>query len=189
MKLNEIKEAIEAKKEEERKAAAVVTPIECDGVKAENPLDGLELVNLDGVEDNTLFLIADVAYRTAGIRSSRLVIADPRKEIGNMIAYLLDNDAKNARQRLDWLKTYVTVINRLVQSNIEAGICSEVIDAILDLRKESAEEVAYRLLKQAKGNIAQAMEASKQEGRELPKWVFNKALERLTAEIFAKMAG
>ena len=189
MKLNEIKEAIEAKKAEERKAASAVAPIECEGVQANDPLDGLELCNLDGVEDNTLFLIADVAYRTAGIRSSRLVIADPRKEVGNMISYLLDGDAKNARQRLEWLKTYVTTINRLVQLNIETGICSEVVDAVLDLRKESAEEVAYRTLKQAKGNIAQAIELSKKEGRELPKWVFNKALERLTAEIFAKMAG
>ena len=188
MKLNEIKAAIEAKKQEERKAAAVVAPIECDGVQANDPLDGLELVNLDGVEDNTLFLIADVAYRTAGIRSSRLVIADPKKEIGNMISYLLDNDAKNARQRLEWLKTYVTVINRLVQLNVESGVCSEVIDAILDLRKESAEEVAYRTLKQAKGNITNAIELAKKEGRDLPKWVFNKALERLTAEIFAKMS-
>ena len=188
MKLNEIKEAIEAKKIEERKAAAAVAPIECDGVQANDPLDGLELCNLDDVEDNTLFLIADVAYRTAGIRSSRLVIADPRKEIGNMISYLLDNDAKNARQRLEWLKTYVTTINRLVQLNVEAGICSEVIDAVLDLRKETAEEAAYRALKQAKGNVAQAIELAKSEGRELPKWVFNKALERLTAEIFAKMA-
>lgn len=189
MKLNDIKNAIEAKKAEERKAAAAVAPIECDGVQANDPLDGLELVNLDGVEDNTLFLIADVAYRTAGIRSSRLVIADPRKEIGNMISYLLDNDAKNAKQRLDWLKTYVTVINRLVQLNIETGVCSDVVDAVLDLRKESAEEIAYRALKAAKGNITAAMELAKKEGRELPKWVFNKALEKLTAEIFAKMAG
>lgn len=188
MKLNEIKEAIEAKKAEERKAAAVVTPIECDGVKANDPLDGLELCNLDGVSDSTLFLIADVAYRTAGIRSSRLVISDPQKEVGNMIAYLLDNDAKNARQRKEWLKTYVTTINRLVQLNTETGVCSDVVDAVRDLRTESAEEVAYRLLKQAKGNIANAMELSKNEGRELPKWVFNKALERLTAEIFAKMS-
>lgn len=189
MKLNEIKNAIEAKKEEERKAAAAVAPIECDGIKANDPLDGLELVNLDGVEDNTLFLIADVAYRTAGIRSSRLVIADPKKEIGNMISYLLDGDAKNAKQRLEWLKTYVTVINRLVQLNIETGVCSDVVDAVLDLRKESAEEIAYRALKAAKGNITAAMELAKKEGRELPKWVFNKALERLTAEIFAKLAG
>lgn len=189
MKLNDIKSAIEAKKAEERKASAVVAPIECEGVKPVDPLDGLELVNLDGVEDNTLFLIADVAYRTAGIRSSRLVIADPRKEIGNMISYLLDNDAKNAKQRLEWLKTYVTVINRLVQLNLETGVCSDVVNAVCDLRKESAEEVAYRTLKQAKGNIANAIELSKKEGRDLPKWVFNKALERLTAEIFAKMAG
>ena len=188
MKLNEIKAAIEAKKQEERKAAAVVAPIECDGVQANDPLDGLELVNLDGVEDNTLFLIADVAYRTAGIRSSRLVIADPKKEVGNMISYLLDNEAKNAKQRLEWLKVYVETINRLVQLNIETGVCSDVVDAVLDLRKESAEEVAYRALKAAKGNITQAMELAKKEGRELPKWVFNKALERLTAEIFAKMA-
>lgn len=189
MKLNDIKMAIEQKKEEERKAAAVVAPIECDGVQANDPLDGLELVNLDGVEDNTLFLIADVAYRTAGIRSSRLVIADPKKEVGNMISYLLDGDSKNAKQRLEWLKTYVTTINRLVQLNIETGVCSDVVDAVLDLRKESAEEIAYRALKAAKGNISAAMELAKKEGRELPKWVFNKALERLTAEIFAKMAG
>lgn len=188
MKLNDIKNAIEAKKAEERKAAAVVAPIECDGVQANDPLDGLELVNLDRIEDNTLFLIADVAYRTAGIRSSRLVIADPKKEIGNMISYLLDGDAKNAKQRLDWLKTYVVTINRLVQLNIETGVCSDVVDAVLDLRKESAEDVAYRALKAAKGNISNAMELAKKEGRELPKWVFNKALERLTAEIFAKMA-
>ena len=188
MKLEDIKNAIEAKKAEERKAAAVA-PIECDGVQANDPLDGLELVNIERVENNALFLIADVAYRTAGIRSSRLVVADPRKEIGNMISYLLDTDAKNACQRLAWLKTYVTTVNRLVQLDIESGVCAKVIDAVRDLRKESAEELAYRLLKQAKGNVTQAMELSKKEGRDLPKWVFNKALEKLTTEIFAKMAG
>ena len=186
MKLNEIK----AKAEAERKAKEeAFKPITVEGVEApKDELDGLELVNLDGVEDRTLFLIADVAYRTAGIRTSRLVQSDPRKEIGGLIAYLLDDDAKNARQRREWLKTYVKAINRLVQINVEFGTPSEIIDAVADLRTESAEEIAYRLLKQAKGNVANAIELAKREGKELPKWVFNKALERLTAEIFAKMA-
>ena len=185
MKLNEIKNAIEAEKKAKEEAFA---PITVEGVKPADDLDGLELVNVDGVEDNTLFLIADVAYRTAGIRTSRLVQSDPRKEIGGLIAYLLDDDAKNARQRKDWLKVYVKTINRLVQVNVEFGTPSEVIDAVKDLRTESAEEVAYRLLKQAKGNVSSAIELAKKEGKDLPKWIFNKALERLTAEIFAKLA-
>ena len=185
MKLNEIKNAIESERKAKEEA---FKPIECDGVKPADDLDGLELVNLEGIEDHTLFLIADVAYRTAGIRTSRLVQSDPRKEIGGLIAYLLDGDAKNARQRKEWLKVYVTTINRLVQVNVEFGTPSAVIDAVRDLRTESAEEIAYRLLKQAKGNVSSAIELAKKEGKELPKWVFNKALERLTAEIFAKMA-
>ena len=186
MKLNEIKSAIESERKAKEEA---FKPITVEGVEApKDDLDGLELANLDGVEDMTLFLIADVAYRTAGIRTSRLVQSDPRKEIGGLIAYLLDDDAKNARQRKEWLKTYVKTINRLVQINVEFGTPSEVIDAVRDLRTESAEEIAYRLLKQAKGNVANAIELAKKEGKELPKWVFNKALERLTAEIFAKLA-
>ena len=188
MKLNEIKTAMERQKAEAVKAQAMVKPIECDGVRPVDELDGLELTNLDGVADATLFAIADIAYRTAGIRTSRLVQSDPRKEIGGLIAYLLDGDAKNARQRREWLKTYVHTINRLVQRNIEFGDISDILDAVADLRSESAEEVAYRLLKQARGSVVAAMEAAKKEGKELPKWVFNKALERLTAEIFAKMA-
>lgn len=188
LNINEIKQTLEAQKAEAVKASAMVKPIECDGIAPSDPLDGLELTNLDGVTDATLFLIADVAYRTAGIRTSRLVQSDPRKEIGGLIAYLLDSDAKNARQRSEWLKVYVLTINRLVHLNTEHGICSEVVDAVRDLRTESAEEVAYRLLKQARGSVVAAMEAAKKEGKELPKWVFNKALERLTAEIFAKMA-
>lgn len=186
MKLNDIKKNVEAKKEEERKAFA---PITVDGVTPADELDGLELVDLNGVSDPTLFLIADVAYRTAGIRTSRLVQSDPRKEIGGLIAYLLDDDAKNTRQRREWLKVYVKAINRLVQYNVEFGTPSEIVDAVADLRTESAEETAYRLLKEARGNVAAAIEAAKAAGKELPKWVFNKALERLTAEIFAKMAG
>jgi hypothetical protein len=186
MKLNEIKSAIEAKKEEERKAFA---PITVDGVKPDSSdLDGLELSNTDGVADSTLFLIADAAYRTAGIRTSRLVQSDPRKEIGGLIAYLLDDDAKNARQRREWLQVYVKTINRLIALNNETGVCSNVVDAVRHLRPESAEDIAYRLLKSARGNVANAIEQAKKEGREIPKWVFNKALERLTAEIFARMA-
>lgn len=188
LKLNEIKQAIEAKKAEEVKASASVKPVECDGIVDYDPLDGLELENLDGVSDATLFLIADVAYRTAGIRTSRLVQSDPKKEIGGLISYLLDSDAKNKRQRAEWLKVYVQTINRLVHLNAEHGICSEIVDAVRDLRTESAEEIAYRLLKQARGSVAMAMDSAKAEGKEIPKWVFNKALERLTAEIFAKMA-
>ena len=188
MKLNEIKEAIEAKKEEERKAAAVVAPIECDGVKAENPIDELELVDLNGIDNDVLFAIADIAYRVAGIRTSRLVQSDPQKEIGGMIAYLLDG-GKNPEQRKQWLVTYVECVNRLVRFERQENSIGCVLASVADLRKERPEERAYRLLKQAKGNIAQAIELSKKDGGELPKWVFNKALERLTAEIFAKMAG
>ena len=187
MNILEAKRKIDEMKATERKAIA---PIECDGVKPDNDsdLDGLELCSLNGVADSTLFLIADVAYRTAGIRTSRLVQSDPQKEIGGLIAYLLDGDAKNARQRKEWLKVYVTTINRLVQLNIETGVCSSVVDAIRDLKAESAEEAAYRLLKAARGSVAAAIEAAKKEGRDMPKWVFNRALEKLTAEIFAKMA-
>lgn len=185
MKLNDIKKTIDAERKAKEESFA---PISVEGIQPADELDGLELVNLDGVADPTLFLIADVAYRTAGIRTSRLVQSDPRKEIGGLVAYLLDDDAKNARQRREWLTVYVKTINRLVQLNVESGVCSEVVDAVRDLRTESAEEVAYRLLKQARGNVAKAIESAKAEGKELPKWVFNKALERLTAEIFAKMA-
>lgn len=185
MKLNEIKNAIDAERKAKEEAFA---PIDVDGVKPVDELDGLELVNLDGTADAVLFMIADIAYRTAGIRTSRLVQSDPRKEIGGLIAYLLDGDAKNARQRREWLKVYVKTVNRLVQLDKENGTCSDVMDAVRDLRAESAEEAAYRLLKAARGNVAAAIEAAKKEGRDLPKWIFNKALERLTAEIFAKMA-
>lgn len=181
MKITEIKSALEAKKEE------AFAPIDVDGVKPVDELDGLELVQLDGVNDPALFLVADVAYRAAGIRTSRLVQSDPRKEIGGLIAYLL-GDGRNPRQRREWLRTYVLVVNRLVQLENETGICSGVVDAVRDLRAESAEDVAYRLLKDARGNVANALEAAKKEGREIPKWVFNRALERLTAEIFARMA-
>ena len=64
-----------------------------------------------------------------------------------------------------------------------------IVEAVSDLKAESAEDIAYRFLKEARGNVSAAMEAAKQQGKEVPKWVFNKALERLTAEIFAKMAG
>lgn len=188
MKLNEIKEALEAKKEAERKATVAVAPIECDGVKAENPLDDLELADLNGINDDVLFAIADIAYRVAGIRTSRLVQSDPQKEIGGMIAYLLDG-GKNPEQRKQWLLPYVECVNRLVRFERQEQDISCVLAGVSDLRKEKPEERAYRLLKQAKGNVAHAIELSKRDGGELPKWVFNKALERLTAEIFAKMAG
>ena len=186
MKLNEIKSKIEAERKARVSIEATVMPVEgVEGVKPANDLEGLELVDTNGVDDATLFLIADVAYRVAGIRTSRLVQSDPKKEIGGLIAYLLDGDAKNARQRRAWLVTYVTCINRLVQN---ASALTAVLDSVRDLRTESAEEVAYRLLKQARGSVAKAIEQAKAEGREIPKWVFNRALEKLTAEIFSKMA-
>lgn len=192
MKLNEISAKIEAERKAKEELFAPISVAGIDGVAGVQPekdeLAGLELADLDGVADAVLFLIADLAYRTAGIRTSRLVQGDPRKEIGGLIAYLLDGDAKNTRQRRAWLKVYVQTINRLVNLDKEQGACSGVIAAIADLRTESAEEAAYRLLKGARGNVAAAIESAKAEGREIPKWIFNKALERLTAEIFANMA-
>ena len=188
MKLNEIKNAIEAKKAEEAKAMAAITPVECDGVVSKDPTEGLELADLNGIDENVLFAIADIAYRTAGIRTSRLVQSDPQKEIGGMIAYLLDSDAKNINQRKEWLVTYVECINRLVRFERAEGDLGCILAGIADLRKERAEDRAYRLLKAARGNIAEAIALSKRDGGELPKWVFNKALERLVAETFAKMA-
>lgn len=178
---------IKAKAEAERKAKEeAFKPITVDGVETpESELNGLELPDFSGVPSDVLFTIADIAYRVAGVRTSRLVQSDAEKEIGGLVAYLLDSDAKNARQRRQWLVTYVTCINRLVQN---ASALTGVLQSVRDLRAESAEDAAYRLLKQARGNVAKAIEQAKAEGREIPKWVFNKALERLTAEIFAKMA-
>lgn len=104
-----------------------------------------------------------------------------------MVAYLLDG-GKNASQREEWLKVYVVTINRLIADEQQTNAIQRVLASVADLRKEKAEDRAFRLLKQAKGNVAQAIELSKCDGGELPKWVFNKALERLVAETFAKMA-
>ena len=71
----------------ERKAIA---PIECDGVKPDNDsdLDGLELCSLNGVADSTLFLIADVAYRTAGGEFLQSAIEHPLRYIAEMLKRL-----------------------------------------------------------------------------------------------------
>lgn len=186
MNINEIKQQLEAEKKAREAAEATVMPVEgVEGVKPVDDLAGLELVDLNGVDDVVLFTVADIAYRVAGIRTSRLVQSDPKKEIGGLIAYLLEGNAKNARQRRAWLVTYVTCINRLVQN---ASALTGVLQSVRDLRAESAEDAAYRLLKCTHGRIAEAQALALKEGREVPKWVFNKALERLTAEIFAKMA-
>lgn len=181
---------IKAKAEAERKAKEeAFAPITVDGVNAPaNELDGLELPDFNGVPNDVLFTIADVAYRTAGIRTSRLVQSDAVKEIGGLVAYLLDSGAKNARQRAQWLIAYVKSVSRLVSIYRTTPTAFDILGVVADLKAESAEDIAYRLLKACRGSVAKAIEQAKEEGKELPKWVFNKALERLTAEIFAKMA-
>ena len=80
MKLNEIKNKMEAERKAKEEAFA---PITVDGVKApSSTLDGLELPDLSGIPSDVLFCIADISYRVAGIRTSRLVQSDPAKEIG-----------------------------------------------------------------------------------------------------------
>lgn len=181
---------IKAKAEAERKAKEeAFKPITVDGVETpDEVLHGLELPDFNGIPSDVLFAIADISYRVAGVRTSRLVQSDAEKEIGGLVSYLLDSDAKNKKQRETWLIAYVKSISRLVGFYRANPNAFDILGVVADLRAESAEEVAYRLLKQARGNVAVAIEAAKKEGKELPKWVFNKALERLTAEIFARMA-
>ena len=186
MKVYEIKNAIDA----ERKAKEdAFKPITVDGVETpDEVLHGLELPDFSGIPSDVLFAIADISYRVAGVRTSRLVQSDAEKEIGGLVAYLLDADAKNKKQRETWLIAYVNSVSRLVGTYRTNPTAFDILDVVADLRAESAEEVAYRLLKASRGNVAKAIEQAKTEGREIPKWVFNKALERLTAEIFARMA-
>lgn len=186
MKVYEIKAKVEA----ERKAKeAAFSPIAVDGVEtSDGVLHGLELSDFNGVPNDVLFTIADISYRVAGIRTSRLVQADAAKEIGGLVAYLLDSDAKNKKQREQWLVVYVKAVSRLIDLYRTEPRAFDILDVVRDLKAESSEDIAYRLLKSARGNVAAAIEAAKKEGREIPKWIFNRALERLTAEIFAKMA-
>lgn len=189
MKLNEIKAKIEAERKAREATESVVIVDAPDGVKPASDLDGLELPDFNGVPNDVLFAIADISYRIAGVRTSRLVQSDAEKEIGGLVAYLLDSDAKNARQREQWLITYVKSVSRLVGIYRTTPAAFDILGVVADLKTESAEDIAYRLLKQARGNVAKAIEQAKAEGREIPKWVFNKALEKLTSEIFARMAG
>ena len=181
---------IKAKAEAERKAKEeAFKPITVDGVETpESELNGLELPDFSSVPSDVLFTIADISYRVAGVRTSRLVQSDAEKEIGGLVAYLLDSDAKNARQRKQWLIAYVKSVSRLVSIYRTTPTAFDILGVVADLKAESAEDIAYRLLKQARGSVAKAIEQAKAEGREIPKWVFNRALEKLTAEIFAKMA-
>lgn len=186
MRVYEIKNAIDAERKAKEEA---FKPITVDGVETpDEVLHSLELPDFNGIPSDVLFAIADMSYRVAGVRTSRLVQSDAEKEIGGLVSYLLDSDAKNKKQREQWLIAYVRSVSRLVGVYRTEPRAFDILGVVADLRAESAEEAAYRLLKASRGSVAAAMEAAKTEGKELPKWVFNKALERLTAEIFARMA-
>lgn len=186
MKVYDIKAKVDAERKAKEEA---FKPITVDGVETpDEVLHGLELPDFNGIPNDVLFVIADISYRVAGIRTSRLLQNSAEKEIGGLVSYLLDTTAKNKKQREQWLIAYVNSVSRLVGIYRTNPTAFDVLAVVADLRTESAEDIAYRLLVESRGNAAVAIEQAKTRGREIPKWVFNRALERLTAEIFARMA-
>ena len=137
MKVYEIKAKVDA----ERKAKeSAFTPIVCDGVETPaSELNGLELPDFNGIPSDVLFTVADVSYRVAGVRTSRLVQSDAEKEIGGLVAYLLDSNAKNKKQRESWLVTYVKSVSRLVGIYRTNPNAFDILGVVADLRVESAE--------------------------------------------------